>query len=395
MTDNTELRLVIIGSQGTGKSATGNTILGKPEFNSKVSGCSITNKCKVGTNKRFNRKIIVVDTPPIFDTEMNNHHTSKEEANFIKMTMPGPHAFLLTLQIRVFTREEINTINNCLAHFGDDFFKYVIVIFTRADNLDDENIDIRDFVKNCPQSLKRILKRCENRYIPFNNKLSGLSQDEQVINLIRTVDLFESCYTIGNYNTAQTLRQESEKEENMKFTVEEMVMYQQIKSYQKYTLVVKEKTKMTEIIEQLKLKKWIVESRLVENNKRIASLKNELKVYTCEKSKDSLHRVDRVVKKLRDVEVKHEKLLQTQANEALDNIITHLQKQIENDKRREVKQIDNLKREQIRKVREVNENSNRRTRPSKWRNGCRKKKENEDSLLDMYLKLLENSEQIV
>ncbi|XP_052080262.1 uncharacterized protein LOC127718301 isoform X2 [Mytilus californianus] len=394
MTDNTELRLVIIGRAGTGKSATGNKILGKPEFNSKVSGSCITTKCKVGTNNRFNRNITIVDTPPIFDTGMNNEHMSKEVAKIIRMTVPGPHAFLLTLQIGVFTKEELNSINNCLAHFGDDFFKYVVVIFTRADDLDDENIDIRDYVKNCPPSLKKILKRCENRYIPFNNKLSGQSHDEQVINLLRTVDLFKSCYTIDKYNTAQTLRQESEKEENTKFTVEEMVLYRQIKSYQKYTLVIKENKKMTEIIEQLKTKKLIVESRLAENKKRIASLQNELKVFTFEKSKDSTHLVDRVVNKLRDVEVKHEKLLQTQVNEALDYIITLLQKQIENDERRKVKQIDNLKREQIRKVREVKENSNRRTRASKWRYGCRKKYENEDSFLDMYSEV-DDSAQIV
>ncbi|RXN36948.1 GTPase IMAP family member 8-like protein [Labeo rohita] len=151
---NRQLHLILLGKKQVGKSAAGNTILGREAFVSKRSSKLVTRDVAVESVTVDGFPVTVYDTPGFCPPDMREEEIQQMiNEKVLQECKSGLCVFLLVI------KEEHcgKTVEKIEKLLGKNCLEKTWILFTRGDELENDNMTIQEFI-NDSEALKTLLK---------------------------------------------------------------------------------------------------------------------------------------------------------------------------------------------------------------------------------------------
>nr|XP_055054773.1 uncharacterized protein LOC129439886 [Misgurnus anguillicaudatus] len=205
LVSGSELRLVLLGSAGSEKSASVNIILNREEKIQTDTSTEIQ-QSESRQGEVNGKQVTVVETPDWFCSGLSLEEVRPDVGLCVRLSAPGPHAFLLVIPVQQSTGVERAMLEKMEEIFGERCWRNTIILFTVTDKEQEKNIE--DFVQSGNQEVQRLVEKCGNRFHCLNIHQSG--DDSQISELLEKIEKMvegntEKFYSSKIYQTERLL----------------------------------------------------------------------------------------------------------------------------------------------------------------------------------------------
>ncbi|XP_069572371.1 GTPase IMAP family member 8 [Brachyistius frenatus] len=167
----TDIRIVLLGAKGSGKTSALETILGR-ESGQRLGR---TAQCAAGSGVVFGRQVTVVDTPGWwmnYFCDESSAFDRREMVLSLSRCPPGPHVFLLVIRVdRAFTETYRRAAQEHLELIGEHIWSRVVLVFSFGDWLGGTTTE--RYIESEGEPLRWLVGRCGDRYHVLNSKTKG------------------------------------------------------------------------------------------------------------------------------------------------------------------------------------------------------------------------------
>ncbi|KAG9281520.1 GTPase IMAP family member 4-like [Astyanax mexicanus] len=171
-----DLRLVLLGRAGSVKSSVGNSILKNRDTESSTP----TQGYKIRQGFVGNKSLTVLETPD----ELFSEFPQEEIRHCVRLSAPGPHAFLIVTPVKEWTGEERGMLEEMEEKFGEKCWRNTIILLTVTD--EEQKKRVEEFIRSGNQEVQRLVEKCGNRFHCLN--VQENRDDAQVPDLLQKIE---------------------------------------------------------------------------------------------------------------------------------------------------------------------------------------------------------------
>ncbi|XP_030641285.1 uncharacterized protein LOC115821620 [Chanos chanos] len=177
-----ELRIILLGNKGAGKTSAGNTLLGREEFD-----LSSTTENVIRHGKIEGRQVTLIEAPGwsvYHSVELSSNWIKQHIVHSVSLCPPGPHALLLVINLNNAVSEKSRrSLTEHLELLGEKAWNHTVLLFTNGDSL--EHVTVEQCIDKRRRDLKELFEKCGNRYHVFDSKnLGGGSKVRELLDKI-------------------------------------------------------------------------------------------------------------------------------------------------------------------------------------------------------------------